>query len=96
MKKYECVIIVSPNLTENKLTETIEKISNKIKEVAKITEVKRLGKKKLAYPVKSYNEGNYIAYEFGSNKSRNNSTKLIETFIKTQDEIIKYIMVGRD
>lgn len=94
MKKYECVIIVKPNISERQLTETIDRLTKKINEVGKTTEIKKMGKKKLAYEVKCFKEGYYIAYMFESSKSRENSTKVIETFIKTREEIIRYIIVG--
>ena len=52
MRKYECIIIVNPNVDEAGVKTLEEKISGLINEHGKIETVENLGKRKLAYEIK--------------------------------------------
>lgn len=92
MNKYESVIILKPNLTKNKLEETILKIEKKLNEFATITDKKDYGIRKLAYEIHKQKEGYYIMYQFETDKE-NNSINELERMYRILDEIIKFITV---
>lgn len=99
MKKFESVIILKPNLTKNEIKEVIEKVEKTIKNVAKITNKEELGIKKLAYEIKKCKEGYYVVHEFEIKQKIENcaeSVADIEKYFRTQEEIIKFIIVKRD
>lgn len=94
MKKYETVIILTPNLTKGKINETFDNVENKIKEYAKITQKDDLGVKKLAYEINKNKEGHYVVYQFEiKGNIKENAVKEIERFYRITDEIIKFITV---
>lgn len=97
MREYESVIIVKPEIIGEKLKEYIEKVNQKLSERVKITKIKDLGLKKLAYTVKQKEYGNYICHEFEitDNNDVKKIVKGIEKYFKTQEEIIKFIVVER-
>ena len=52
MKKYESVIIITPELVNEKLEKFIEKVNKKLSEYTTITQTSELGLKRLAYAIK--------------------------------------------
>ena len=98
MKKYESVIIITPELVNEKLEKFIEKVNKKLSEQTTITEISELGLKRLAYADKGKNEGWYVCYEFEiSDEEKSKSIiKEIEKYFKVQEQILKSIVVGRD
>lgn len=61
MRKYELVFVARPDLDENALNETIQKVSNWITENSgQIDKVDQWGKRKLAYLIRKQNEGYYV------------------------------------
>lgn len=97
MNKYESVIIIKPNLTEDEIEKIIEKVKETIisftEENANELEIEKLGKKKLAYSVKGNSEGIYVLFTF--NAEREDITELERQF-RIKDEIMKFIVVRRD
>lgn len=99
MNKYENVIILKTNLTQQEQNKIIEQIEELIKRDADINQKILLGVKKLAYQIKKNNEGFYIVYQFTIKKEISNYTdtiKSLEKFYRTHDEIIKFIIVKND
>jgi small subunit ribosomal protein S6 len=62
LRDYELTVVISPSVADDEVTATLEKkVSQLITERGgSITEVKPWGRKKLAYPIKNYTEGNYV------------------------------------
>ena len=97
MKKYESAIIVKPEIVDKKLKKFIEKVTTKLSEKTKVTEIKELGLRRLAYTIRGNNEGYYVFHEFeiADNEDNKAIIKKIEKYLKTQEEIIKSIVVER-
>jgi len=58
---YELVYIVNPNISEELLPEAITRVGDIVKKAGgNVTDVTQWGRKKLAYPIKKFSEGNYI------------------------------------
>ncbi len=92
MNKYESVVIINPNVEENKLKELIEKFQTLINTDGKVEQVNELGKKKLAYEVKKNKEGIYVVYDFEANPSL---IAELERNYRITDEVIKFIVVKK-
>lgn len=61
MSSYELIFIISPEIADDEVTTAVNKVSELVSKVGgSVTEVSRWGKKKLAYPVKRFTEGNYV------------------------------------
>ena len=89
--EYELVYIVSPEVSEEALENTVNDISQFItgKDGA-ISEVERWGKKKLAYPVEHFLEGNYVLTRFQMNPAR---CKELEANLKISEQIIRHLLI---
>ncbi len=61
LRDYELVIVVSPETAEDALEAAINNVNQFITgKGGVISEEERWGKRKLAYPIKSHLEGNYV------------------------------------
>lgn len=99
MKKFESVIILKTNLMKDEIKEILEKVEKTIKKVANITNKQEIGTRKLAYEIKKCKEGYYVVHQFEIKQKIENcaeSIASIERYFRTQEEIIKFIIVKRD
>ena len=61
MREYELVFIVHPDLDENATNEVLERVKGWITEAGgTINNVDPWGKRKLAYPIRKQNDGQYF------------------------------------
>ena len=61
MREYELVFIVHPDLDENATNEVVDRVKSWITEAGgTIDKVDPWGKRKLAYPIRKQNEGQYF------------------------------------
>ena len=93
MNKYETVMILDCNISEEDRKNAIEKIKNYIEKNGEIKKTEDMGKRKLAYEVKKNKEGYYYIIEFTTNPE--NITEL-ERIYRITDEILKFIVVRQD
>ena len=64
MNKYESIIIINPNCTDEAIKALESKFTGLINENGKIESVEKIGKKRLAYEIKKNREGYYILFNF--------------------------------
>jgi small subunit ribosomal protein S6 len=96
MKNYEAVFIFKPSINEEKLEKEIKSVEKALKTHGK-GEVKydNLGKKKFAYPIKKFDEGFYVNYQFTALPL---SISKIKTTLKHKESILKslFLVKGRE
>jgi len=91
MRDYELVAIISPEQDDGQVAEVIKRMGKLITDRGgTVEEVKQWGKKKLAYPIKKFLEGNYILTRF---KLEPNLIKEFEATLRTSEEILRYLVV---
>jgi len=91
LRDYEMVVVLSPEVADEKLDAIIDNISRFITERGGvISEVERWGKRKLAYPIKHFIEGNYVLTRF---KSRPTLGKELEANLQISDEVLRHLLV---
>ena len=93
MNKYESVIIINPNVDEAGLKALQEKFTGLINENGKVEEVVDMGKRKLAYEIKKFNEATYMLFNF---EAKPDSIAELERVYRITDEVIKFIVVRKD
>lgn len=88
---YESTFICSPELPAEKVEELTGKVS-KIIETSNgtIKTVQQLGKKRLAYPINKFREGNYVYMELSGNGEM---VSAMENFFKLQDGVIRFLTI---
>ena len=93
MNKYESVIIVNPNVDDDKLKDLETLFTDMINKDGKVEKVEKLGKKKLAYKVRKNEEGIYVVFYFEANPAL---IEELERNYRITDEIIKFIVIRVD
>ncbi len=91
MRDYELTIVFSPEIAEENLPQAIERVNQFITEKGgTITQVDRWGRRKLAYPINRFMEGNYALTRF---KLQPSSVVKLESDLRMSDEILRYLVV---
>lgn len=67
MKTYEGMFLINPELDEDSLEKEVSAIKNEIeKENGEVVDVRKQGKRKLAYPIDKKTHANYVIIYFKS------------------------------
>jgi small subunit ribosomal protein S6 len=93
-RTYEVMFIVRPDLTDedvDKLVSTFE--TNIANAGATLKKTDRLGKRRLAYLVRKFHEGNYILFTV---EADGNAIHEIERRLRVSEPVIKFITVRTD
>ena len=93
MNKYESIVIINPNCTDEVLKALESKFTGLINENGKVESYENQGKKKLAYEVKKNKEGFYILINF---EAKPDSIAELERNYRITDEVIKFIVVRKE
>lgn len=94
MRAYELVVIISPEIDEEEIPTTVEKINQFIIERGgSIAEVNQWGRRKLAYPIRHFMEGNYVLTQF---KMESRLTEELEASLGISEEILRHLLVRLD
>ncbi len=90
-RDYELVFVLKPDIADENLDAAVEKTSQLItNRGGTITATEKWGKRKLAYPIKEFTEGNYILSRF---KLQPASSRELENNLQIAEEIIRYLIV---
>ena len=88
---YELVLIISPELEEEKFSARIDNVSQLITgKGGVISEVEQWGKRKLAYPIRRSMEGNYVLIRL---KLKPKLTKEFEASLQISEEILRHLLI---
>jgi len=91
LRDYELIVIVSPEVPEEELPSHLDKISEFItNKGGSVTEVERWGKRKLAYPINHFREGNYVLTRF---KLEPGTTAELEANLRISERILRHLLV---
>ena len=91
MRDYELVAIINPEIDEEGMSKIVDKVSQSIDSRGGVVEdIKKWGKRKLAYPIRKFMEGDYVLTRF---KLTPKSVKELEEEISTSVDILRYLVV---
>jgi small subunit ribosomal protein S6 len=91
LRDYELIVIVSPDVPEEELPTHLDKISEFItNKGGSVAEVERWGKRKLAYPINHFREGNYVLTKF---KLEPDTTAELEANLRISEKILRHLLV---
>ena len=87
------VVIVNPEIDEEGKSKVIDKLIQLISDKeGTVDETKQLGKKRLAYPIKGFVEGEYVLTQF---KLEPGFVKELDDDIKDSEEIIRSLITKK-
>lgn len=91
MRDYELVTIINPEVNDDEVSNTAEKVAKCI--ISKggvVGESDKWGKRKLAYPLKKFMEGNYMLTWFQIEPIL---VKEVERELMSWEEILRFLIV---
>jgi small subunit ribosomal protein S6 len=94
LNSYELVLIINPEVLEEKFEAVIENISRYIAgKGGVVSETQRWGKRKLAYPIKHFMEGSYVLSQF---KLEPEFCKELEASLRISEEVLRHLLIKLD
>jgi len=89
-RSYELMLIIKPGCTEEKLSATMDAVTQFIVELGgTVADVKSLGRRKLAYPIRHCGEGFYQLVFFNL---RSTASPELENRLNISEEILRYLL----
>ncbi len=91
LRDYELVLIISPEVLEEKFDAVIDNVSQFITgKGGIISDVEQWGKRRLAYPIKHFEEGSYVLSRF---KLKPALSKELEANLQISEEILRHLLI---
>lgn len=91
MQRYELAVIINPDVTEESIPSVLDKMTQFIGQMGGATiKVDRWGRKKLAYPIKHYTEGEYVVTQF---ELEPNKAGELKASLRLSDEFLRHLLV---
>ena len=92
MRKYEVMYIIRPDIQQ----EAVQAVTEKFQQIitsgdGEITKHDVMGKRRLAYEIKKFNEGFYILINFTGKPEVVNE---LERIMKISDDVIRYLITN--
>jgi small subunit ribosomal protein S6 len=88
---YELMVIISPEVEDEAIDSVIGSVSRFITENGgTVSTVEPWGKRKLAYPIKHFMEGNYVLTRF---KLQPKFSKQLEASLQISEEVLRHILI---
>ncbi len=94
MSRYELVFILSPEIAEEQVGPVVDKVTQAITTRGGAVEAtERWGRRRLAYPIKHFTEGNYVLTRF---QVEAKAVAELESQLKVSEEVIRHLLVKMD
>ncbi|MHB8073495.1 30S ribosomal protein S6 [Desulfosporosinus fructosivorans] len=94
MKAYEILYIIRPDLDEEATTALVDRLSGLVANFGgdNLT-VEKWGKRRLAYEIQDYKEGQYILMNF---EGEGRTSQEIERVMKISDDVMRFLTVRKE
>ena len=94
MRDYELVMIVSPEVADESVPATVERVQQFIAEQGgQVKEVTPWGRRRLAYPIEHHREGSYVVAQLSLEPTK---VGVLEENLRLAEDVIRHIVVRRD
>jgi small subunit ribosomal protein S6 len=91
---YEELFIVKPDATDEDVDQYVEQLKTQLTTAgATVDKVDKWGKRKLAYRIDKYREGNYVLFQFTGEAT---VVKELERRLRVSDIVLKFLTVRID
>lgn len=91
MRDYELVVVVKPEVTDERISRVVDKVTGFVTgKGGSVVDIDRWGRKKLAYPIGQYLEGNYFLAHL---KLESGRVRELEANLRLSDEIMRHLIV---
>lgn len=94
MRPYELVVVISPEVQEEGVTQMNERVGKYITDLGGEIETQNLwGKRRLAYPIKRFIEGTYVLTHFQLDPALSSN---LEASLRVNEEVLRHILIRRE
>jgi len=94
LRDYELILIISPEVGDEAFEATLDNVSKFATESGgAVSNVERWGKRKLAYPLKHFMEGNYVLTQLTMSPE---SGKQLEANLKISEDVLRHLLIRLD
>ncbi|MEZ4516258.1 MAG: 30S ribosomal protein S6 [Chloroflexota bacterium] len=95
MRDYEVTVVIQPQLEEAERNQLIERIAELLVPGQKEEDItiNQWGLRRLAYPVKKFEEGYYVFYEANIDPT---SLVEIERTMRYIEDVLRYLVIRKD
>ena len=94
MRDYELTVVFNPEISDEDLPAEIEKLGQLISQKGGVVgETNRWGRRRLAYPIGNYKEGNYVLTTV---KMDAGAAQDLDATLGSVDQIIRHLLVRPD
>ncbi len=94
MRKYEVMFIVRPDITDEDLDKLVANLETNVTSAGgRVAHVERMGKRRLAYVVRKFQDGQYVLFQI---EGPGSAIKEIERRLRVTEQVIKFITVRTD
>ena len=91
MRDYELVVVIDPEIDEERLSATLDRISQFVTtRGGEVIDVDRWGKRKLAYPIKRRSEGDYVITHFRLEPAQ---AAELEAGLRLSEEVLRHLLI---
>ncbi|SEG22627.1 30S ribosomal protein S6 [Paenibacillus sp. UNC499MF] len=91
MRKYEVMYIIRTDIEQEQVQSTVEKFQGIITNGGgEITKHDLMGKRRLAYEINKFRDGNYVLVHFNAEPA---VVAELDRVMKISDEVIRYLIV---
>ena len=92
LRDYELVFIVSPEVAEENFEATMDSVGRIITgKRGVISDIEQWGKRRLAYPIKHFDEGSYVLARLKLPPGQN---KELEENLKISEDILRHLLIS--
>lgn len=94
MREYELTMVVHPELDENAFNEAVNRVKSWIGEGGgEVVKVDLWGKRKLAYPIRKLNEGQYVMMQVNMPAAL---VTTLERNLRFLEPVLRYLVVVKE
>ena len=92
MRRYELVVIVSPDVAEDDVPDAVDRLIRQPveSEGGELQETDHWGRRKLAYPIQRHQEGNYVLTQLSMDPQK---TGELERSLQISEEVLRHLLI---
>jgi len=92
LRDYELVVIMTPDVADDDITGVVDRLIRRSVETrgGEVREVNHWGRRKLAYPIKRQNEGNYVVTQL---RLAPNRARELEQGLMLSEEVLRHLLI---
>jgi small subunit ribosomal protein S6 len=93
LRDYELTVILSPELSEEEVPSGVERVTELVAQKGGVvSEVDHWGRRRLAYPIGRFMEGNYVLTHI---QMEPQSIAELEAGLELSDNVLRYLVVRK-